>query len=390
MSLSVCLVTRNEEKNIERALRSVAGVADEMVVVETGSADRTAAVASGLGARVLPFAWQDDFSAARNFAVGAATGDWILFLNPDEELSADGRERLPACLAREDAVGFVVRVRDQLRADRPDYAAQTDQFRLFRRSAAVRYRGRLHPSPETPPEELARRQGKKIYAAEPRRGAARLPVGADPGQAALGGAASGVGTSRPAWSAPLPDRLRANSPDAERPAGPCRPCRGGGQGARRPERTGRADADRRLSLGIPARRIPRTIPKPTVARGGQGTGGSLVPAYAAGGLALAELHFREGNFAAAAPLLEELLRMGRTGEYDNAAGFQPDVMGAPALKNLGVCYTRLGELDKAQACFGQLLTHPDHQAWARQHYGMVEALRGRQGPPPRGEGSPRG
>jgi glycosyltransferase involved in cell wall biosynthesis len=120
MSLSVCLVTRNEEHNMERILHSVAGVADEVIVADTGSTDGTVARAGQFGARVRPFAWQDDFAAARNYALDQATGDWVLWLNPDEELLPAGLERLPAYLAQEDALGYGLRVQDLLQADRPD------------------------------------------------------------------------------------------------------------------------------------------------------------------------------------------------------------------------------------------------------------------------------
>src|SRR5579884_4106366 len=125
MSLSVCLVTRNEEQNLPRVLRSVAGLADEVVVADTGSTDRTAAVATELGARVHEFAWDDDFAAARNFALDQATGDWVLWLNPDEELLPAGRDEIGPALTQEGVLGYAVRVQDQLRADRPEDFAET-------------------------------------------------------------------------------------------------------------------------------------------------------------------------------------------------------------------------------------------------------------------------
>src|SRR4051812_11296819 len=103
MSLSVCLLTRNEEGNIGRALRSASGVAREVVVVDTGSTDRTAAVAVALGATVSQFPWGDDFAAARNFAIDRARCDWVLWLNPDEEL-VGGWDRIAESLARPDAL----------------------------------------------------------------------------------------------------------------------------------------------------------------------------------------------------------------------------------------------------------------------------------------------
>src|SRR3712207_1588794 len=97
MTLSVCLLTRDEEKTIERAIRSVQGVADEVVVADTHSRDRTAEVAASLGAKVTPFHWTDDFAAGRNFTVNLATGDWVLWLNGSEELLPGSHDPLRRC-----------------------------------------------------------------------------------------------------------------------------------------------------------------------------------------------------------------------------------------------------------------------------------------------------
>ena len=72
--LSACLITSNEEHSLPRALDSLEGVADEIVVVDTGSMDRTKEIAQEFGARVFDFPWVDSFSAARNAAPGPAAG----------------------------------------------------------------------------------------------------------------------------------------------------------------------------------------------------------------------------------------------------------------------------------------------------------------------------
>ena len=110
MALSVCLVTRNEEESLPRLLGSLRGVADEVIVADTHSTDSTARVAAELGARVHLVEWQDDFAAARNAALDQATGDWVLWLNPDEEFLPESRPALQACLDRPEALAFFVRV----------------------------------------------------------------------------------------------------------------------------------------------------------------------------------------------------------------------------------------------------------------------------------------
>lgn len=87
--LSVCLIVKNEERFLGKCLRSVEGLADEILVVDTGSTDRTVEIARLHGARVDSFVWCDDFSAARNAGLEQARGDWILILDADEELSPE-------------------------------------------------------------------------------------------------------------------------------------------------------------------------------------------------------------------------------------------------------------------------------------------------------------
>lgn len=91
--LSVCIITLDEERNILRALRSVQEVADEVVVVDCGSKDRTREMAREFGANVIVHAWSD-FATQKNLAAGAATHDWILSLDADEELSPELRNSL--------------------------------------------------------------------------------------------------------------------------------------------------------------------------------------------------------------------------------------------------------------------------------------------------------
>jgi glycosyltransferase involved in cell wall biosynthesis len=91
--LSVCLITSNEEESLPRVLNSVQGVADEIVVVDSGSKDRTKEIAGEHGAKVITRAWTN-FSEQKNAAAVAANHDWILSLDADEELSPELRNAL--------------------------------------------------------------------------------------------------------------------------------------------------------------------------------------------------------------------------------------------------------------------------------------------------------
>jgi glycosyltransferase involved in cell wall biosynthesis len=85
--LSLAMIVKNEARCLARCLRSVQKVADEIIVVDTGSTDRTVEIAGEYGAKIFHFDWCDDFSAARNFALFHATGDWMLVLDADETVS---------------------------------------------------------------------------------------------------------------------------------------------------------------------------------------------------------------------------------------------------------------------------------------------------------------
>jgi cellulose synthase/poly-beta-1,6-N-acetylglucosamine synthase-like glycosyltransferase len=97
--LSVCMIVKNEQRFLGQCLASVKDIADELIVIDTGSTDRTIEIAREHGAQVGHFEWCNDFAAARNASIAPATGDWILFLDGDEELSPAEKQTLPALLA---------------------------------------------------------------------------------------------------------------------------------------------------------------------------------------------------------------------------------------------------------------------------------------------------
>lgn len=77
ITISLCMIVKNEESVLARCLDSVRHLVDEIIIVDTGSTDRTKEIAQGYGARIIDFPWNDDFSAARNFAFSHATMDYI-------------------------------------------------------------------------------------------------------------------------------------------------------------------------------------------------------------------------------------------------------------------------------------------------------------------------
>ncbi len=148
MKISACVIVKNEERNLPRWAESVRDVADEMVVVDTGSSDKTVALAESFGAKVFHFAWRNDFAAAKNFALGKATGDWILFLDADEAFSEEARGKVRPFLQGVDGKRQIIGVESPLwNVDADDGNRVLDrivQRRIFRRLPNLRYRGRIH------------------------------------------------------------------------------------------------------------------------------------------------------------------------------------------------------------------------------------------------------
>ena len=93
ITISLCMIVKNEEKILARCLDTVADLVDEIVIVDTGSADRTKEIAAGYTDRIFDFKWVDDFSAARNFAFSKASMDYIYSADADEVLSEENRDR---------------------------------------------------------------------------------------------------------------------------------------------------------------------------------------------------------------------------------------------------------------------------------------------------------
>ena len=93
VTISLCMIVKNEEKILERCLDSVADLVDEIVIADTGSTDATREIARRYTEKVYDFPWTDDFSAARNFVFSRATREYIYSADADEVLSPENRER---------------------------------------------------------------------------------------------------------------------------------------------------------------------------------------------------------------------------------------------------------------------------------------------------------
>ena len=353
MSLTVCLLTRNEEQTVARAIASVRDVAGEILVADTASSDRTAEVAKDAGAAVTQFRWEDDFSAGRNDLVARASGDWILWLDPKEELSRESVEPLRDAMSRDDAFGYFVQVR-HVDESGTRVVAEAADVRLFRRRDDVKFIGRLHPHFDPGVVDAVKREGLSVgpsdvvlrhYAQPGRSNEAKLRWTArllelelrdrpgqlhyliehgrtllllnDPrGHDVLAAAADIVLAAR---EAPRPPSAKVQvllqhvlSTDA---AG------------------GKFPLDHETARELALRWFPASPPLLWM---------------------LAEQRFSTGEYARAANLLERLVRLGKTGTYDRSQAFAPGLVGERALLNVAACYLKLDRPGEAEACLLQI------------------------------------
>jgi glycosyltransferase involved in cell wall biosynthesis len=158
--LSAPLIVRNEERFLEGCLRSLAGVVDEIVVVDTGSTDRSREIARACGARLHELPWTDDFAAARNHALDLARGQWILYIDADERLRPCDPRRLRAQLRDPGHVAYQV-----LLHPRPGFTPYWE-LRLFRNDPRIRFRGIIHENIWPGIEDYRRARGGRIGRSE--------------------------------------------------------------------------------------------------------------------------------------------------------------------------------------------------------------------------------
>lgn len=154
--VSVCIIAKNEEQRIERCLSSILPYHFEIVIVDTGSTDRTKELASKYTDKVFDFVWCDDFSAARNFSLQMASNDWIFMLDCDEVIQSLDLEELDYFRKHlSHAVGSVNR---ENLVGTPENPGKTiDRTERFFSRKKYHYTGRIH-------EQLTPKYGQDMEA----------------------------------------------------------------------------------------------------------------------------------------------------------------------------------------------------------------------------------
>ncbi|SHE48025.1 Glycosyltransferase involved in cell wall bisynthesis [Caldanaerobius fijiensis DSM 17918] len=141
--LSLCMIVKNEEKNLPRCLDSVKDIVDEMIIVDTGSTDSTVKVAESYGAKVFSIRWNDDFSEARNASLEKANGKWILLMDADDELDQEDKQKIRNLLT-DDVEGYFFKTINYVGQNPGVEVALNMNFRLMRNRPEYRFIYPIH------------------------------------------------------------------------------------------------------------------------------------------------------------------------------------------------------------------------------------------------------
>ncbi|TYZ24159.1 tetratricopeptide repeat-containing glycosyltransferase family 2 protein [Selenomonas ruminis] len=148
IKISACVIVKNEEKNIERWLKNVKKYSDEIIVVDTGSTDRTVEIVKKSKVKLYFFKWINDFSAAKNYAISKAKGNWIVFLDADEYFTPLACKRLRPYLESIHNDGMVMGIRSPLinidEDNDNEILSTVEQVRIFRKDKTVFYVEPIH------------------------------------------------------------------------------------------------------------------------------------------------------------------------------------------------------------------------------------------------------
>lgn len=143
--ISQCMIVKNEEANIERALSWGKGVVSEQIVVDTGSTDRTVEIAERMGAKIYHFEWIDDFAAAKNFAISKAKYEWIALLDADEYFLEEDAKKLLFYVRQLQNKDYDAILSSWVHLNNENQVmAVGTQSRVFRNRPGLRYVGRVH------------------------------------------------------------------------------------------------------------------------------------------------------------------------------------------------------------------------------------------------------
>lgn len=174
-TISACLIVKDEEKDLDNCLCSIKDLVDEIIIIDTGSRDKTKEIAKRYTGKIFDFEWTNDFSKARNFSLSKASKDWILSIDADESFSKKDCVRIKECLNKNiDGDAFLINLRtytnrigvENWQSSKDDEYAESKcangffivkLLRLWKNYGGFFFEGKIH---ETPHNSIKNRNGK--------------------------------------------------------------------------------------------------------------------------------------------------------------------------------------------------------------------------------------
>jgi len=142
--ISLCMIVKNEERFLEDCLKSVQGLVGEIVIVDTGSTDRTVEIAQEYGCRLFQYEWKNDFAAARNFGLKKCTLPWILYLDADERLYHPYHQTILKEIKTDSADAYYLKVYSPVSGILGNVPHVQAYPRLFKKLKGVQFEGKIH------------------------------------------------------------------------------------------------------------------------------------------------------------------------------------------------------------------------------------------------------
>ncbi|WP_047980763.1 glycosyltransferase [Ornithinibacillus contaminans] len=154
-TISLCMVVKNEESSIERCLKSVRDLVDEIIIVDTGSSDNTLSICKQYTNHIHLVDWENDFAKARNYSLQFATGDWIVWLDADEEFDRTTFEDLKSVLQHKKETFLYVPVRNYIGDTISEHDVYTIfQARIFQNNKGITFQNKIHEQIHIPVEDF--------------------------------------------------------------------------------------------------------------------------------------------------------------------------------------------------------------------------------------------
>ncbi|MCX7884944.1 MAG: glycosyltransferase [Caloramator sp.] len=144
MSISLCMIVKNEEENIKRCLESIYDIVDEIIIVDTGSTDRTIDIAKEYNAKIYNFQWNENFSDARNLSLEMASGDWILIMDADDEFEREDKDKLINLTKNENVNAYFLQTLSYVGENKGLDIIMNLNIRLIRNKMGYRFNGAIH------------------------------------------------------------------------------------------------------------------------------------------------------------------------------------------------------------------------------------------------------